>query len=88
MSLSTVCTECCRKFDINYYEIPLQSGGIETVFACPNCEKIYKVARITKRGMELQQIVRHMRNTGGSAKYGQEEFNKTLAAYQAEVTRL
>lgn len=52
--LDVTCDECRRIFVPDLLEQPLPCGGAVQQFTCPGCGHLYRVARITAKGLALR----------------------------------
>lgn len=55
------CDGCGAMFDVEMVAEPLEDGGRELGFSCPQCQKRFVLSRITARGLELKQQIRDLR---------------------------
>lgn len=75
------CDKCWNRFRQNLEDRPLPGGGVMRTFQCPRCGEEYRVARISRRGVELMAIIQALPATD---KKSIRKFQREL---KGEVTR-
>lgn len=80
------CDGCARRFEIRP-QAEIARGGELQFCACPHCGRRYEVAFVTLEGVRLRDLlrsIRSLRQRRDSDKL-RAAYDRTLAAYQAEV---